>query len=84
MQLLGRAELITSRRGVGGGIKLARPPKKINLLEIIDAVDPLRRNSVAGPQRNLTALNQKLDAVLAQLQKGCAATSLAAVAAKSK
>jgi Rrf2 family nitric oxide-sensitive transcriptional repressor len=86
LQSLRRAGLITSRRGVGGGVKLSRPPKKINLLEVINAVEPLNR-SVETPKRgagaNLAALNKKLDAMLEQLQKGCAATSLADVAKKA-
>lgn len=82
LQSLRRAGLISSRRGVGGGVRLARPPKKINLLEVINAVEPLARN-VDAPKRagggNLVALNRKLDAMLDQLQKGCAGTSLADV-----
>jgi len=85
LQSLRRAGLIHSRRGVGGGVKLARPPKKINLLEVINAVEPLKR-SVEAPKRaaasNLAPLNRKLDAMLDQLQKGCAGTSLADVAPK--
>lgn len=32
-----------SRRGVGGGVTLAKPAGKITLLDIIDAVEPLKR-----------------------------------------
>lgn len=82
LQSLRRAGLINSRRGVGGGVKLARPPKKINLLEVINAVEPLER-SVEGSKRagagSMAALNRKLDGMLDQLQKGCSATSLADV-----
>jgi Rrf2 family transcriptional regulator, nitric oxide-sensitive transcriptional repressor len=86
LQSLRRAGLISSRRGVGGGVRLARPPKKINLLEVINAVEPLKR-SVEAPKRaagsSLAPLNQKLDAMLGALQKGCASTSLFDVAGKS-
>ena len=86
LQSLRRAGLITSRRGVGGGVKLARPPKKISLLEVINAVEPLERSVEAPKQRGgggpLAPLNRKLDALLDQLQKGCAATSLADVVPK--
>ena len=82
LQSLRRAGLISSRRGVGGGVRLARPPKKINLLEVINAVEPLER-SVDNPKRGaattLGPLNRKLDAMLDQLQKGCSGTSLADV-----
>jgi len=43
LQLLSRAELVTGRRGVGGGYKLARHASEISMLDIIDAIDPIRR-----------------------------------------
>lgn len=39
INLLTRKGLIASRRGVGGGIKLAKPPEQITLFEIISAVE---------------------------------------------
>jgi Rrf2 family protein len=86
LQSLRRAGLISSRRGVGGGVRLARPAKKINLLEVINAVEPLTRN-VDGAKRpangSLAALNRKLDSMLEQLQKACASTALTDVAKRS-
>jgi len=87
LQSLRRGGLITSRRGVGGGVKLARPPKKITLLEVINAVEPLERNVDSRKRASgstLTGLNRKLDAMLEQLQKSCASTSLADVAPAAK
>lgn len=87
LQSLRRGGLISSRRGVGGGVKLARPPKKINLLEVINAVEPLER-SVESPKRapssTLVGLNRRLDGMLEQLQKSCSSTSLADVAPAPK
>ncbi len=87
LQSMRRAGLIHSRRGVGGGVKLARPPKKISLLEVITAVEPLER-SVALPTRlrtngSLSQLDRKVDGMLDQLRKSCAGASLADVAPKS-
>jgi Rrf2 family transcriptional regulator, nitric oxide-sensitive transcriptional repressor len=83
LQSLRRAGLISSRRGVGGGVRLARLPKKISLLEVINAVEPLERSVETPKPRTsagtLAALNRKLDAMLDQLQKSCASTSLADV-----
>jgi Rrf2 family transcriptional regulator, nitric oxide-sensitive transcriptional repressor len=86
LQSLRRGGLISSRRGVGGGVKLARPPKKINLLEVINAVEPLVRNVDSSKRAvaSLVGLNRKLDGVLEQMQKSCAATSLADVAPAPK
>lgn len=39
VSLLGRAGLLKSTRGVGGGIKLARPAAAISLADIIEAVE---------------------------------------------
>lgn len=38
-QRLRRAELVTSKRGPGGGYTLARPPAEITLREVVEAVE---------------------------------------------
>lgn len=43
LQQLAGAGLITGRRGVGGGYRLARPSDQINLIEVINAVDKVER-----------------------------------------
>ena len=43
LQLLAQADLITGRRGVGGGYRLARPASKVTLLDIVNSVDPVQR-----------------------------------------
>lgn len=35
---LAKAGVLTTRRGVGGGIDLARPPESLTLLEVVEAV----------------------------------------------
>ncbi|HEY0946973.1 MAG TPA: Rrf2 family transcriptional regulator [Opitutaceae bacterium] len=37
-----RANLVRAKRGVGGGISLARPPAQISLLQIVEAVEGQR------------------------------------------
>lgn len=66
LQTLGSAELITGRRGVGGGYKLARPASEINLLDVINAVDRVERITACplgldnhGPR--LCALHRRMD-----------------------
>jgi Rrf2 family protein len=39
IQALARKGLVNTRRGVGGGIVLARPPERIALLEVVEAVE---------------------------------------------
>ena len=36
---LERARVLSSRRGYGGGYKLARPPREISLLQIVEAME---------------------------------------------
>lgn len=43
MQSLSRARLVKSQRGLNGGFSLARDPSELSVLEIINAVDPIRR-----------------------------------------
>lgn len=43
LQLLVSENLITGRRGVGGGYKLARGPEQITMLQVINAVSPVHR-----------------------------------------
>jgi Rrf2 family protein len=40
--------LVSTHRGAGGGVALARPPQEISLLEVIEALDgPIRLNRCA-------------------------------------
>jgi Rrf2 family protein len=43
LQQLGAADLITGRRGVGGGYKLARSPAKIKLMDVLAAMTAVHR-----------------------------------------
>lgn len=43
LQIMAATDLVTGRRGVGGGYKLAKPPSEIRLLDIINAVSPVQR-----------------------------------------
>ena len=42
-QQLGRAGLVNAQRGPNGGFRLARSLDRINLLDVITSVEPLRR-----------------------------------------
>jgi Rrf2 family protein len=53
LQKLARADIVTSYRGVKGGFRLARKPREITLLDVIEAVQ--------GPiAMNVCALDKKL------------------------
>lgn len=66
LQSLASAGLIDGRRGVGGGYRVVRPPKDIQLLEIIDAVSPLETIDecplgLKSHGVNLCPLHRKMD-----------------------
>ncbi len=42
LQALGRAGIVRSQRGLHGGFSLAKPAEELSLLEVINAVDPLK------------------------------------------
>jgi len=66
LQSLARADLVTGRRGVGGGYRLARASTEITLLDVINAIDPIRPISTCplGLENHsgaLCPLHSKLD-----------------------
>ena len=43
VQGLRRAGIVRSRRGVGGGVVLAKSPAKLTILDVVNAVEPIAR-----------------------------------------
>ena len=43
LQALGRAGLLTSQRGLGGGYRLTRDMDEITMLDVVNSVDPVQR-----------------------------------------
>ena len=43
IQALGRAKLVHSQRGLHGGSTLARPTAEITILDVVNAIDPIKR-----------------------------------------
>jgi Rrf2 family protein len=87
MLALGRAGLVHSQRGRGGGFTVARPTPTIAVLDVINAVDPIRRIEscplyVEAHAAGLCSLHRKLDDAIAYVENAFATTSLADVAAE--
>ena len=66
LQSLAQADLITGRRGVGGGYRLARPSAEISLLDIINSIDPIERITtcplgLSNHSENLCPLHRAVD-----------------------
>ncbi|MBU0756208.1 MAG: Rrf2 family transcriptional regulator [Planctomycetes bacterium] len=82
LQTLGRANLVQSQRGLGGGFVLAKPPDRISILKIINAVDPIQRIRECPLGRKhvgekLCPLHDRLDAALALIEDTFRACTLA-------
>lgn len=55
LQALSRTGLIHSHRGMNGGFEMARPPDKITMLEVVEAIEgPTRLNVCLGPGMSCT------------------------------
>lgn len=82
MQSLSRARVVKSQRGVNGGFTLATPPKKLSILTVVNAVDPIRRFpecplGIPSHGRRLCPLHHRLDQAAATIEKIFAKTSVA-------
>lgn len=87
LQSLVRAQLVQSQRGLGGGFVLTKQPEEINILEVLNAVDPIQRIrtcplGLKAHRTNLCALHKKLDDATAVIEKTFADTTIAEILAR--
>lgn len=75
------AELLVARRGPRGGFTLARTPARISVLEVINAVDPIKRIKkcpLGNPAHlHLCPLHRRLDDAIAMVEREFSRTTLA-------
>lgn len=86
MQNLGRKGLVQSQRGLHGGFTLARPANELTVLDIIDAVDPVRRITscplgIKG-HINLCPLHRRLDRAMELVEDALRESTLAELLAE--
>ena len=84
LQTLTKAQLVHAQRGVQGGFLLSRSPKEITILEVVSAVDPIKRITTCplgleAHGARLCPLHKKLDQALAQAERAFGSTTLADV-----
>jgi Rrf2 family protein len=78
--------LIRSQRGMGGGFTMAKKPDSLTILEVVNAVDPIRRIKtcplgISSHGVRLCPLHKRLDDALASVENAFRATTLAEVLA---
>jgi Rrf2 family transcriptional regulator, nitric oxide-sensitive transcriptional repressor len=87
IQELVHAGLLRSQRGVGGGISLVKTPAELTILEVVNAVDPIKRINhcpldLAAHGVNLCPLHRRVDNALALVEEAFRSTTLAEVLAE--
>jgi Rrf2 family protein len=81
LQGLVQAGIVRSQRGVGGGVSLVKSPKQLTILEVVNAVDPIRRIKtcplgLAAHGVRLCPLHKRLDQALAMVEDAFGSTTL--------
>ena len=81
LQTLRRAGLVHSKRGLGGGFTLARPAEELTVLEVVNAVDPIKRIDrcplgIDSHGTNLCPLHKRLDDATALVEQSFASTTI--------
>lgn len=74
LQDLARREVLSSKRGVGGGFQLRQSPDDLSVLDIVNAVDPLKRItgcplSLPTHCQQLCPMHARLDETLAHVER---------------
>jgi len=84
LQGLAKKGIVTTQRGVGGGVALAKSPQELTLLEVVNAVEPLQRIrtcplGISTHGSKLCPLHRRIDAALATVEEQFARTTLAEI-----
>lgn len=87
LQNLARAGIVRSQRGIGGGVKLAKPAAQLTILEVVNAVEPIGRIKkcplgLAAHGIRLCPLHKRLDSALAMVEDAFRNSTLAEVLAE--
>lgn len=78
---LGKAKIISSQRGVNGGVRLIKEIEHLSILEIVNAVEPIRRIKTCPLEISthgikLCALHAKIDHALSQFEEAFRSTTV--------
>lgn len=86
LQGLAKAGIVATQRGVGGGVSLGRDPADLTILDVVNAVEPIRRITTCplGLKTHgvrLCPLHRRVDDAMALVEKAFGDTTLAEVLA---
>jgi Rrf2 family protein len=87
LQGLCHANIVQSKRGIGGGITLVKPPSDLTILEVVNAVEPIGRIrtcplGLTAHGVRLCPLHKRLDSALAMVEEAFQQTTLAEILAE--
>jgi Rrf2 family protein len=87
IQGLCRANIVQSKRGIGGGVALVKPPSKLTILDVVNAVEPIARIrqcplGLKAHGLRLCPLHKRMDNALAMVEAAFRHTVLAELLAE--
>jgi Rrf2 family transcriptional regulator, nitric oxide-sensitive transcriptional repressor len=87
LHALAKAGLVAAQRGRGGGFVLSHSPQTVTVLDVVTAVDPLRRITrcplgIASHGTVLCPLHKKLDDAVRSVEEAFASTTMADILAE--
>jgi Rrf2 family nitric oxide-sensitive transcriptional repressor len=87
LQGLARKGIVTTQRGIGGGVALAKSPEELTILDVVNAVEPLTRIRTCplGLQSHgvrLCPLHRRMDEALESVETAFGGSTLAEVLAE--
>jgi Rrf2 family nitric oxide-sensitive transcriptional repressor len=82
LQSLGRAGLVHSQRGLHGGFVLVRDPTTIRVIDVVNAVDPIRRIHSCPLElkthgAELCPLHRRMDDAMAHIEQALSESTVA-------
>jgi Rrf2 family nitric oxide-sensitive transcriptional repressor len=85
---LRRAGLVSGQRGRGGGFQTVRPVTQLTVLEVVNAVDPLKRIQTCplglkAHGTNLCPLHRKLDDAVRSVEEAFASATIGSLVGQS-
>lgn len=81
LNLLARAGVVAGQRGRGGGFQSVRPASELTVLDVVTAVDPLKRIrtcplGLKAHGENLCPLHRKLDDAVKSIEDAFGSTTI--------